>query len=72
MEAHALSQRSIRKGAFISSAYKFLGPALVSDSKGYFSYELKLTGALTPTEYLIKDPFGHQKVIAFPIVLLGK
>ncbi len=64
-------KKTFPPGAYISGAYKFLGQALASDSDGYFSYKVKLSGALTQTEYLIKDPFGHQRVIAFPIRMLS-
>jgi hypothetical protein len=51
--------------------YKFDGGALASDSKGYFSFKLDIPDALTQTEYLTYDPFGHQKIVAFPILRLG-
>ena len=52
--------------------YKFAGGALVSDSRGFFSYQIRLRDRLTQTEYLAFDPFGHQKIAAFPIVRLPR
>ena len=56
--------------------YKFRGTAVVSDSRGDFEYTLKLGdlsrgGSLTNTEFLIRTPFGQQKIRAFPILRLA-
>ena len=55
-------------GRSTAGTYAFAGPALAADSRGYFSYNINLPDRLTNTEYLIRDPFGHQKVFAFPIL----
>jgi hypothetical protein len=52
--------------------FKFDGGALPTDSKGFFSFTLKLPDLLTQTEYLDYDPFGHQAIFAFPILRLSK
>lgn len=50
--------------------FKFDGGALVADSKGFFSYTIKPSERLTQTETLTYDPFGHQRINAFPILRL--
>ena len=50
--------------------FKFVGPAVPADARGYFSLKLHLRDALTQTEYLVRDPFGRQTIFAFPIRLL--
>jgi len=47
--------------------FKFEGFALPVNSQGYFSYTIRLNDALTQTEYLAVDPFGHQTIRAFPL-----
>jgi hypothetical protein len=52
--------------------YKFEGPAIVSNSEGYFELPITLTtasqgGSLTSTAYLVRTPFGQQLVRSFPI-----
>lgn len=52
--------------------FKFAGQALASDSQGFFSYKLHLSDTLTQNNYLAFDPFGHQTIRAFPILLLAR
>jgi len=55
-------------GRSTAGTFAFAGPALAADSRGYFSYKVSLPDRLTNTEYLIRDPFGNQKVFTFPIL----
>jgi hypothetical protein len=52
--------------------FRFNALALPTDGKGDFSYTLNLKDKLTNTEYLIFDPFGHQKVASFPILRIDR
>jgi hypothetical protein len=47
--------------------YRFEGSAIAVNSEGSFSYQIHVKDALTQTEYLVLDPFGHQVIRAFPI-----
>lgn len=50
--------------------YTFSGAALATDSRGNFSFSFKLKDRLTNFEFLAIDPFGQQKIRAFPVIWL--
>jgi hypothetical protein len=57
-------------------SFKFEGPALVSNSQGYFEETVALSnvsigGSLTTNDFLIRNPSGQQLIRAFPILRLA-
>jgi hypothetical protein len=57
-------------------SFKFEGPALVSNSQGYFEETITLSkvsigGSLTTNDFLIRTPSGQQLIRAFPILRLA-
>ncbi len=50
-----------------TQAYKFTGPAVATDSGGFFSITTTNTQGINNNDFLILDPFGHQMIIDFPI-----
>ena len=52
--------------------YTFNGPMTYADDNGDFSFNFTLDpeDRLKNTEYLVIDPYGHQTIRAFPILLI--
>jgi hypothetical protein len=48
--------------------FAFNGSAVPADAQGNFQVKAKLTGALTNFEFLVIDPYGQQKIAAFPVL----
>jgi hypothetical protein len=47
--------------------YSFTGPFLTTDAHGNFSLAAKNKEGLNNYEFLVIDPFGHQKIRDFPV-----
>jgi hypothetical protein len=50
---------------------KLRGPALVADENGNFSLKVNLTDGINQFDFQAVDPFGQQKLRAFPIYWLN-
>ncbi|MCA1685983.1 MAG: hypothetical protein LC745_08375 [Planctomycetia bacterium] len=47
------------------------GPVIVADARGNFAVKVRQTDGINQLNFLAVDPFGHQKLLAFPILWLG-
>lgn len=49
---------------------KLRGPAYVADANGNYAFKMNLTDGINQLDLLAVDPFGHQRLRAFPIYWL--
>ena len=50
---------------------KLRGPAVVADAQGNFSVKVKMSDGINQFDLEAVDPFGQQKLRAFPILWIG-